>query len=161
MPHGTQDKDKFPPLFSVVGFSFYCAPGVSSFLYFIFDGASPCCFWSSSFSFSYSVHLRATFVMSSDGIRRTCPSHLHFFLNQQSLHVLGVCDIMSLQHIIKHFLFNMQHVLRSKQHKDIYFIIIHWIYDTVNNRQKNIIWRTNVILYNSNKALDFSTISRA
>jgi hypothetical protein len=63
--------------------------------------------------------------MSSDGIRRTCPSHLHFLLNQQSLHVLGVCDVMSLQHKIKHFLFNIQHVLRSKQHKDIYFIIIH------------------------------------
>ena len=31
MPHGTYDKDKFHPLFSVVGFSFYCAPGVSSF----------------------------------------------------------------------------------------------------------------------------------
>ena len=33
--------DKFPPFFSVVGFSFYCAPGVSSFPYFIFDGAPP------------------------------------------------------------------------------------------------------------------------
>ena len=43
----------FPLLFSVVGFSVNCAPGVSSFLYFIFDGAPPCCFWSSSFSFSF------------------------------------------------------------------------------------------------------------
>ena len=38
-------------LFSVIGFSFYCAPGVSSFSYFILYGAPPCCFWSSSFSF--------------------------------------------------------------------------------------------------------------
>jgi hypothetical protein len=27
--HGTLGKDKLLPLFSVVGFSFYCAPGVS------------------------------------------------------------------------------------------------------------------------------------
>jgi hypothetical protein len=53
MPHGTYGKDKFPPLFSFVGFSVYCAPGVSSLLYFIFDGVSPCCFWSSSSSFPF------------------------------------------------------------------------------------------------------------
>ena len=31
--------------------------------------------------------------MSSDGLRRTRPSHL-LILNQHSLHVLGVCDVM-------------------------------------------------------------------
>ena len=65
---------------------FLLAPGVSSFLYFIFDDAPPCCFWSSLFLFPSGVHLRATFVMSSDGLRRTWPSHLHlFWINKVSM----------------------------------------------------------------------------
>ena len=39
------------------------------------------------FLFPSGVHLRATFVMSSDGLRRTS------LLNQQSLHVRGVCTV--------------------------------------------------------------------
>ena len=67
MPHGTQDKDKFSPLFSVVGFSFYCALSFISFLMVHIHVV----FGLPLFLFPSDVHLKATVVMSSDGLRRT------------------------------------------------------------------------------------------
>ena len=52
------------------------------------------------FLFPSGVHLRATFVMSSDGLRRTWPSHLHlFWINKVSMSLVFVMSCRSLLEI--------------------------------------------------------------
>ena len=53
------------------------------------------------FLFPSGVYLRATFVMSSDGLRRTWPSHLHlFWINKVSMSLVFVMLCRSLLEIL-------------------------------------------------------------
>ena len=53
------------------------------------------------FLFPSGVHLRATFVMSSDGLRRTWPSNLHFYwINKVSMSLVFVMLCRSLLEIL-------------------------------------------------------------
>ena len=55
----------------------------------------------SLFLFPPGVHLRVTFVMSSDGLRRTWPSHLHlFWINKISMSLVFVMSCRSLLEIL-------------------------------------------------------------